>query len=254
MDMAGFNRSLTLCLVAIFAISTLTTVNHVCVQSSLKPSVPEFKVRYTNYSKDVPANTVVDPFTGKTETNPAQHIEHETIDIVIKNQTISSSDYLYYKIRMKGHFSQQWTNISFIQANPNSENTSVSYASSGAGKFYFDSTLFSVSSGGMIDFQVQAQVWTYVQSDDLFGSWNQVISGASDWSTTQTITIGDGLSTPTISASPSQNPTSTLDHPDTVNQVLFGWSSPEIAIAVLLVVVAVLLVLVVVFLRRRSAQ
>ncbi len=98
--MSSISKTFTLILILIVAVSSLSliTIKLASAQTIPKPSIPEFTVHYADRSNDVPANTSIDPFTGKTVTNPAQHIE---------NQTISSSDYLYYEIRMKGHFSQE---------------------------------------------------------------------------------------------------------------------------------------------------
>jgi hypothetical protein len=186
-------------------------------QSIPKPSVPEFTVQYADHSYDVLVSTSKDPFTGKTVTNPAQHIENKTIQITIKNQTISSSDYLYYEIRMKGRFSQEWTNISFIQANPHSEYTELTYAIAGNNASgNFDSRLDEISSGGRADFQVQAQIWRYIPSDDFYsqfgGGWHFSMSDYSDWSNTQTITIPASDSSPSSSPSPTSTPDQTTEH------------------------------------------
>jgi hypothetical protein len=182
------------------------------VESAFALSIPEFTVRYTDFSYDVPASTSIDPFTGKNVTNPAQHIENQTIQISIKNQTISSSDFLYYEIRMKGHFSQEWTNISFIQANPHSEYTTLTYALTGNNASgNFDSRL-EISPGGTADFQVQAQIWHYVLSDtpnsQFGGGWLFRMSYHSDWSNTQTITIpASSSSTPDQTTQPTPRET-----------------------------------------------
>jgi hypothetical protein len=176
-----------------------------------KPSVPEFIVKFADYSYDVPANTSIDPYTGETVNNPAQHIENKTLQVSIKNQTIQSTEYLYYQIRMKGHFSPEWSNISYIQANPHSEYTVLTYAlgeNNASGNF--DSRLDEISSGDTVDFQVQAQVWHYVLSDNpnsqFGGGWLFVMESASDWSNTQIITISESQ-TPTPSPTTTPFPT-----------------------------------------------
>src|ERR1700693_517879 len=155
------SKTFALLLTVIIATSclTLSIFKPANAQTIPKPSVPEFSIRYVDFSYGIPANTSIHPFTGKTVTNPAQYIVNQTIQISIKNQTISSSDYLYYQIRMKGHFSQEWTNISFVQANPQSAYTVLIYALLGNNASgHFDSSL-EISSGGSADFQVQAQIW-----------------------------------------------------------------------------------------------
>jgi hypothetical protein len=206
--MGNIGKEISLLLVVILAVSSLMMVESAFAQSIPKPSVPEFTVKYADYSYDIPASTSIDPFTGKTVTNPAQHIENKTIQLTIKNQTINGPNSLYYKIRMKGHFSQEWSNISSIQANPNSEYTVLLYSTSREGTLDFSRLNFNASSGGVLDIQVQAQIWTWVQSEGLFGSWNQRITAESDWSGTQTITIPEGSDS--TSASPNPTPTPTV--------------------------------------------
>jgi hypothetical protein len=200
------SKRLALLLIAILAASSL-----IMVEFAFAQSVPEFTVKFADYSYDIPASTYIDPYTGKTVNNPAQRIENNTLQISIKNQTIQSGEYLYYNIRMKGHFSQDWTNISNIQANPHSEYTVLTYALGGNNaSSYFDSRLDEISSGGTVDFQVQAQVWHYVLSDtpnaQFGGGWLFVMESASGWSNTQTITIPESQ-TPTPSPAATLTPT-----------------------------------------------
>jgi hypothetical protein len=203
--MGCLSKSFSLLIILILAVSSLALVKSVCAQSIPKPSAPEFTLKYADYSYNIPESTSIDPFTGKTVTNPAQHIENQTIQITIKNQTIGSADYLYYEIGMKGHFSHEWTNISFIQANPKSEYTELTYALAGNNASgHFDSGL-EISSGDTADFQVQAQIWHYVPSDNphsqFGGGYLFRISDYSDWSNTKTINIPTSTSptpTPTI--------------------------------------------------------
>jgi hypothetical protein len=208
MLMREMNKTLVL-VVAVLLVSLVACVDFVA--AAPKPSVPEFTVKYTDYSYDVPAANSIDPFTGKTVTTPAQHIENKTIQLTIKNQTIGSSYYLYYEIRMKGQYSQDWTNLSSIQASHQSEFTELTYALAGNNASgHFDSRLNEISSGGAADFQVQAQIWNYVPSDDFYsqfgGGWHFIMSAYSDWSNTQTITIPEP--SPSVTASPTLLPTS----------------------------------------------
>ena len=113
---------------------------------------------------------------------------------------------------MKGHFQQEWSNISYIQANPHSEYTVLTYALGGSNASgNFDSRLEEISSGDTLDFQVQAQIWHYVPSDDFYsqfgGGWLFRISDYSDWSDTQTITVGESQTpTPSPATTPSPLP------------------------------------------------
>ncbi len=252
-------------LMLILILNSLLTVEF-SLSQTVKPVIPEFTVRYVDYSYDTPVSTPIDPFTGKVTTKPTQHIENKTIQITIKNQTINDSDYLYYKVRMKGYASEQWANISFIQANPNSEFTNLQYSSTGGSQFYFAGESVYIPSGGKLDFQVQAQVWTYIQSDSVFGSWNQVLLAESDWSSTQTIHLDEESSAPTsasqstVSATPNpsashlQSPGATPNQPVWGNSVFLGLDWVGVVVLMLLVVAVVLLVLVVVFLHKRAPR
>ena len=62
--------------------------------------------------------TTTDPFTGKQEvTNQAgYYIQNASIQITIKNQNVRSS-YLYFDVRMRGHFSGNWECYRTCQSN-----------------------------------------------------------------------------------------------------------------------------------------
>jgi hypothetical protein len=174
-------------------------------QTNPKPSVPEFTVQYVDHSYSIPANTTIDPFTGKTVTIPAQYINNQTIEISIKNQIkntpyqqITDQPYLYYEIQMKGHFSQDWTNISFIEATPQAEYTILACAIDGNNASgQFTGRLNQLSSGGTADFQVQAQIWQYgTIPNSVYGTLFGLVS-QSDWSLTHSVTV------PQSSISPS---------------------------------------------------
>jgi hypothetical protein len=209
--MGSMSRRTALALVLVMVMSNacMLLIQPVNAQTTPTVSVPEFSVKFVDSSYNIPANTSIDPFTGKTVTTPAQYINNQTIELSIKNQTIPNETYLYYEIRMKGHYSQDWTNISFVQANPRSEYTILTYAIDGNNApDQFTSHLNQISSGGTADFQVQAQImeyntFPYSQSIPVFA----VIS-ESDWTPTQTITI------PASSISPNPTLTSTPTVPE----------------------------------------
>jgi hypothetical protein len=102
-----------------------------------------------------------------------------------------------------------------------------------------------------MDFQVQA-ITGAASLETLKTTWSDVgpfyvVTGQiGDWSSTQTITVGENTSTtapsitqPSLSPSESQNPTSTQMGPQTAIQSGVDWS--QFAIIALLGVVAVLL-------------
>jgi hypothetical protein len=121
---------------------------------------------------------------------------------------------LYYEIRMKGQFSQDWANISSTQANHQSEYTELTYALAGNNASgHFDSSLNEISSGGTADFQVQAQIG-YIKGIGIslgMGSSYEFTGQTSGWSNTQTITIGEAAQAP----SPSETAPTTQNSPAT---------------------------------------
>ena len=133
---------------------------------------------------------------------------------------------------------------------------------------YYDYTLGNVSVGDEIDFRVQAIIGYSTRINTTFSGppiglepgesyhYHTFTGEVSDWSNTQTITIGASAPTATPNAftSPTQNPTSTPQQVSSQSGALFGLNWQSIAIIVLSVMVAALLVVVVVFLRRRSVQ
>jgi hypothetical protein len=176
-------------------------------QSIPKPTVPEFTAKYVDRSYTVQATTTIDPYNGQNVTNPSYYVENRTLEIAIKNQPftpyIDSTTgaqwkiTLMYQIRTKGHFAQDWTNLSFVEdgffAASNSEYTTVSY-SIGEGSVWGN-----LKANDQVDFQVEAMIG-YVHRTVGFMSW--FFTGeSSDWSPTHTVTI------PANSASASPSPT-----------------------------------------------
>ena len=174
------------------------------------PSVPEFTVKFVDKSYDVPASTSTDPYTGKTVTNPSYHVENRTIEIAIKNQPFPSD--LYYNIRVKGHFAENWSWLYGWEGSPkmsDSEYTLIVFSSSGAEDFRGPNGIeVYAPSGGQVDFQVEAFVGGSELSDitpgvpPIGGVWHFAIQSESGWSSTQTLTL-PASSTPEIPEFPS---------------------------------------------------
>ena len=80
-----------------------------------KPSTPELTAKYSDYSYDVPLTdkTETNPYTGKQETisEGGYYVENKTIELIIKNPPYNERDYLCYNVRVKGHFTQNWTTL-----------------------------------------------------------------------------------------------------------------------------------------------
>jgi len=187
-----------------------------------KPSVPEFTLKLADHSYDVPERTTstFDPYTGKTtaQTLPSCHVQNLTIDIIFRNQNFPStingySTILYYDIAIKPPFTQDWYgpyDKGWFPAQTNSEYTTISFPRSD----YPDE--------GQLDFRAQAYLgyhYSYVDYSHIQPiPQSSFACSASDWSETQTITIGESQSptpSPTTTPTPDQTPTST---PDQENQ------------------------------------
>ncbi len=105
--MGCLSKSSSLLLVVILAVSSLIMVESAYAQSTPKPSVPEFTVKFVNASH---SETTINSYTGVNET---RLISNNTIEVTIINQAFgSSSSQIYYNIRVRPHFGDNnWTEI-----------------------------------------------------------------------------------------------------------------------------------------------
>jgi hypothetical protein len=192
-------------------------------QSISKPSAPEFNVKYVNNAYDVPPTTssTTDPYTGKTvtTTTPGYRVEEKSIQITVTNQPFTpytdehgNSINLFYNVRYRGHFGDESSWITpfyktirngeygFTQKNPqsNSQYTLITVPS-------------EFRAGDVIDFQVQTMEGYHTSWEPILVAvmgTSQFTGVSSDWSNTQTITIGEGqtqIITPTpMNPSPTE--------------------------------------------------
>jgi hypothetical protein len=99
-----------LLLIAILAVSSLIMVESAFAQSIPKPFVPEFTVKFVNASYNV---TTTNPYTGLDET---KQTSNNSIEITINNQPFDySNNQIYYNIRAKPHYADNWTEIYPLQ-------------------------------------------------------------------------------------------------------------------------------------------
>jgi hypothetical protein len=187
--------------------------------------VQDFTLRYVDHSYDVaPVPTSsTDPYTGMVLnwTIPGRHVDGQTVEAVIKNPQGA----VFYNFRYKEHFADGWKYMPF---NPNdslpyflSDSYSVPFQASNS--TYSELSLYflaweHVSAGGQIDVQVQAlygyfRAVPYVHIAPIGPTYDFYFNGsASEWSTTQTITIPSSPSSsppvlPTPTPSNTFNPT-----------------------------------------------
>jgi hypothetical protein len=191
-------KFLTLCLVAILAVSSLLMVIPTNAQTIPKPFIPEFSVRYVDNSFYAPDPTAIYDQYGNFQILQG-YIDNKTIEFTINNQVFTaytipynSNDptntgqtvHLMYNIRMKSSAYNDWQYITHLSDGYLIQsNTSQTTAS-----FRVDS-LFSlgISKDEEISFQVQALIG-YVHRYPVIASWT--FNGTkSDWSTIQTIII-----------------------------------------------------------------
>lgn len=236
MDRIG--KSLSLLLILIIS---LTIVESASAQTIPKPAVPEFSVRYVDYSYDVPPIYGIDQFTGNQAIiKNGYHIENETFEFTIKNQPFTAyvdsygnSINLFYNLRFKGFYGTEWIYFPFLD-----NGQGVRRYAAGFYQFYDPNLQASNSSytiilekvpilfynlgnppiGSQVDFQVQALIGYVSYAEDFFYSF---AGQKSDWSKTQTITIPE-TSTST-STSPNHTPTSTQNPTPTPSVPEFSW-------------------------------
>ena len=117
-NMGNIGKGFSILLVVILAASNLMIIESASAQTIPKPSVPEFRA---NYVTSQHSETTINPYTGKSVT---QQINNSTIEISITNQQYTYSNgstfYLYYNIRVKGHFEEKWKELySTVRLLPN---------------------------------------------------------------------------------------------------------------------------------------
>ena len=209
-------------------ILTLSSLIMVAASSAIpKPSVPEFTLTYVVQSYDVPPTYGVDPYTGENVTiQSGYHLENRSIEVSIINQPFSpyndaNGNYirLYYNVSYKGHYANNWNyypNWRGWYPASSSEFTVIDFSSGGNNMSSYTSSSnaevgTTLSSGVELDFRVQAIIGNVTIIDRgriQFGElYDYILIGeSSDWSSTQTLTIGESQ---TPSSSPATTPTPT---------------------------------------------
>jgi len=195
--------------------------------SITKPSVPEFKLSYTNHVYDVPA--AISQWSGEPIPNSAYHVDYREVIIKVKNQPHDEyinddvkgrREQLYYNVRVKNHFSSDWTELrgqtlvrhgngsvipgTSYYGSSDSEVTYISISLNGPSNTIHTSTELAV--GNEIDFQVKALLGYHDWVEYTFSGEE------SEWSNTQTLTIpASGSSSSSGSSSPSSTPDQTTE-------------------------------------------
>jgi hypothetical protein len=104
--MGNINKSFTLILILIMALSSLTLpiVKPANAQTIPTLTIPQFNVKFINASYSV---TTTNSYTGQSQT---QLISNNSIEITIKNQPFDYSNkglpyQIYFNVRVEPHFS-----------------------------------------------------------------------------------------------------------------------------------------------------
>jgi hypothetical protein len=222
--MARMGKYLSLCLVAILAVTSLLMIKPIDAQTITKPSVPEFSLDYTEHHYGTPSKTTstIDPYTGKTTTTtvPGQYTEWHTLYIIIKNQPFvpfqdsNKNIDLYFNVSYKGHFENEWHDYPPY-------NGSSQEAWNYNGWFYEqkdsqDTIIFFnlLPKEGKVDFRVEAHTGyykvnqIYPPNDPRPYYTYEFIGQSSGWSSTQTLDVISGsISIPVSTTSPISTPT-----------------------------------------------
>ncbi len=283
--MKKINRNSALVLILLLAASSLIMVESASAQSIPKPSVPEFTLTYVDKSYDVAPTYGTDQFTGKTVIKQdGYHVNKQSVVFRIKNQPFTSYNdsngnniCLYYNFKFKGHYGNEWRDYPFGESGGGTYKYSNLYYTSpespklaASNSEYTDIVLslpflFGIGDKPSFRSQVDFQVQALTGHIDYVGDGYYRFTGQrSEWSSTQTITIGESTPTmepttptqptptPTESTSPTQNPTDIPAQPYTQTDVLLGLEWKDIVIALLGGVVAVLVVTVTVLMHYRK--
>jgi hypothetical protein len=235
----SMGKNATLFLIGVLVLSSLAMVGSVSAQSVTKPSVPEFTVRQVNNWYDVPTTYSTDPYTGDKITLPGYRVDNKSIEITVKNQPFTSDGSgvkLYYAVRYKGHYEEDWWNFFSLDRYPVQSVSEYTVISLPLDRFDFPVR-------AEVDFQVQALMGTVTLVEArLWGvpNYYEFEGQTSEWSSTQTLTITENQTpSPTVSPEPTATPYS---EPQSSEQtVILGVA---ITVAVLAVGLGLLLYLI----------
>jgi hypothetical protein len=207
------SKTVSLLILTLLA-SNILTIEPTNAQTIPKPSVPEFTLKYIDYSYDVPPTYKINEYTGEKVATSGYHVKNMTIQVSVKNNPLPSNDatsHLYYNVRFKGHFGKDWSETPSVENKNSSPSNFSQYVnilpynsrlleqtSSEFTTFLFSANDYIPNSS--IDFQVEAVLGHDAQAwvpPDPFGEspaqYYEAVAfdETSGWSNTQSITIPD---------------------------------------------------------------
>jgi hypothetical protein len=194
---------------AVMIVTQVLVIAQPALAEIKKLSIPQFTVKFTDNSYDVPASSTIDPYTGKPVTNPTNHVENLTVQFTIKNIT-GINDFLKYEIQAKGHYSDSWKTVCKVFADTHNQNTILVFVSSGNGVFFNQNGQFTAPVNGTVDFRIQATTVTTQASGGPLIGMVEVVIGQSDWSSIQTLTISSNAQEATPTPTVPEFPPSTI--------------------------------------------
>jgi len=235
--MGNVGKSLALALVLVMAISSASLLTVKPANGQTLPSIPKFTVNYNDNSFVVPPTWATDQYTGKTVKETEGYYEqNKSITLTIPNLPFDPQGNenltLFYQVAWKGHFGAYWsdTNVSSSNSvydvsngkryldNPNAVFTEYSLGFSGnngTSRYGYYNFIDDISPGGQIDFRIRSlqgyftKVYEYDKyvpgmpvddPTDPIPHYYVFNGQTSDWSPTQTITIGQSSSVPEFPA------------------------------------------------------
>lgn len=190
--------ALLLTIIITLSCMALLTVKPTNAESVPTPSVPDFSLKAVDASYDVPTTHSIDPYTGQDITHQGYHVSKTNLVMTIQNQP---SVYQYngsflYNVRVKGHYQENWTqlylNDQIPLADASSAQTVLIMGSLDGNSLALIGTSTVIPYRGMEDFQVQAMIGGFFKAG-LFGH-TEFSGESSDWSDTQTLTVGESVS------------------------------------------------------------
>jgi hypothetical protein len=144
-------------------------------------------------SDDVSPIYGIDQFTGDNITiREGAHYQWTTLDFTIKNQQVPSDSRLYYNIRYRGQYTDNWTELypgDTCIHQQSGEYSTISFLVSGSPSPGVNLSTLSIPSGAQVDFQVEAMIGGIYRISPSFGSGYEFRGETSGWSETQTIII-----------------------------------------------------------------
>lgn len=252
--MVSANKSFSLLLICILAVSMLIMVKPAYSQSIPTPSVPQFTMQLVGPSYTVPTTYSLDPNTGKIVAKIGYTNPYSNLEIDVKNQPFDSTyDNPYFNVRVKLYNSTgNWVEVyespyGFPQQSNGSEYTDVGFPIEGA-------TFVGTIAGSQIDIQVEAMYGYWGRTSTALGGQGFIAVATSAWSNTQTISIpaNTPLSPTATSLSPTSTPTVTPVNSAPSSSTL--WLIITIDFVVIAFLLAVIIALILLVRKRKTVN